>query len=106
FIAKRAVGGSAKDLELVVHPTALGLAFRFLVGAHVNLLFRRCRKSGHSLPLLALSPLPKPSAPHKLKSQLPKAKSCFLAGPLGFEPRQSAPKALDLPLVDGPVGDC
>src|SRR6266852_7795706 len=31
------------------------------------------------------------------------AKSCFLAGPLGFEPRQSAPKALDLPLVDGPV---
>jgi hypothetical protein len=27
----------------------------------------------------------------------------FLAGPLGFEPRQSAPKALDLPLVDGPV---
>src|ERR1035437_98782 len=25
----------------------------------------------------------------------------FLAGPLGFEPRQSAPKALDLPLVDG-----
>jgi hypothetical protein len=26
-----------------------------------------------------------------------------LAGPLGFEPRQSAPKALDLPLVDGPV---
>src|SRR5690242_13999437 len=33
------------------------------------------------------------------------AKSCFLAGPLGFEPRQSAPKALDLPLVDGPVID-
>src|SRR5208282_4403817 len=33
----------------------------------------------------------------------------FLAGPLGFEPRQSAPKALDLPLVDGPVkqsADC
>src|SRR6185437_8608542 len=30
--------------------------------------------------------------------------NCFLAGPLGFEPRQSAPKALDLPLVDGPVG--
>src|SRR5271155_3657193 len=29
--------------------------------------------------------------------------SVFLAGPLGFEPRQSAPKALDLPLVDGPV---
>ena len=27
----------------------------------------------------------------------------FLAGPLGFEPRQSAPKALDLPLVDGPA---
>jgi hypothetical protein len=27
----------------------------------------------------------------------------FLAGPLGFEPRQSAPKALDLPLVDGPI---
>src|ERR1700690_3961834 len=26
----------------------------------------------------------------------------YLAGPLGFEPRQSAPKALDLPLVDGP----
>src|SRR5215469_4350891 len=26
-----------------------------------------------------------------------------LAGPLGFEPRQSAPKALDLPLVDGPT---
>src|ERR1700745_3602989 len=31
------------------------------------------------------------------------AKSCFLAGALGFEPRQSAPKALDLPLVDGPA---
>jgi hypothetical protein len=30
--------------------------------------------------------------------------AAFLAGPLGFEPRQSAPKALDLPLVDGPVG--
>src|SRR5438445_10748614 len=29
--------------------------------------------------------------------------AAFLAGPLGFEPRQSAPKALDLPLVDGPV---
>src|ERR1035437_6428730 len=29
--------------------------------------------------------------------------TAFLAGPLGFEPRQSAPKALDLPLVDGPV---
>src|SRR5512146_2529226 len=28
---------------------------------------------------------------------------CFLAGRLGFEPRQSAPKALDLPLVDRPV---
>jgi hypothetical protein len=27
----------------------------------------------------------------------------FLAGRLGFEPRQSAPKALDLPLVDRPV---
>ena len=26
----------------------------------------------------------------------------FLAGRLGFEPRQSAPKALDLPLVDRP----
>src|ERR1700744_1824847 len=26
-----------------------------------------------------------------------------LAGRLGFEPRQSAPKALDLPLVDRPV---
>src|ERR1700756_5053774 len=26
-----------------------------------------------------------------------------MAGPLGFEPRQSAPKALDLPLVDGPI---
>src|ERR1700690_239718 len=32
-------------------------------------------------------------------------KTGFLAGPLGFEPRQSAPKALDLPLVDGPVHD-
>src|SRR5947208_3978355 len=32
-------------------------------------------------------------------------KLVFLAGPLGFEPRQSAPKALDLPLVDGPVCD-
>src|SRR6185312_298480 len=28
--------------------------------------------------------------------------SPFLAGRLGFEPRQSAPKALDLPLVDRP----
>ena len=27
----------------------------------------------------------------------------ILAGRLGFEPRQSAPKALDLPLVDRPV---
>src|ERR1051326_1817625 len=27
----------------------------------------------------------------------------FLAGPLGFEPRQSAPQALDLPLVGGPT---
>jgi hypothetical protein len=27
----------------------------------------------------------------------------FLVGRLGFEPRQSAPKALDLPLVDRPV---
>jgi hypothetical protein len=34
------------------------------------------------------------------------ARSWFLAGPLGFEPRQSAPKALDLPLVDGPVNQC
>jgi hypothetical protein len=33
-----------------------------------------------------------------------RTENCFLAGPLGFEPRQSAPKALDLPLVDGPVG--
>src|SRR6185312_14200405 len=29
-----------------------------------------------------------------------------LAGRLGFEPRQSAPKALDLPLVDRPVNLC
>ena len=32
-----------------------------------------------------------------------KQQTLYLAGPLGFEPRQSAPKALDLPLVDGPV---
>src|SRR5262249_36290825 len=34
-----------------------------------------------------------------------RAGACFasLAGRLGFEPRQSAPKALDLPLVDRPV---
>jgi hypothetical protein len=31
------------------------------------------------------------------------SQSQTLAGPLGFEPRQSAPKALDLPLVDGPT---
>ena len=30
----------------------------------------------------------------------------ILAGRLGFEPRQSAPKALDLPLVDRPVMRC
>ena len=29
-----------------------------------------------------------------------------LAGRLGFEPRQSAPKALDLPLVDRPIPNC
>src|SRR5215475_6957157 len=29
--------------------------------------------------------------------------TAFLAGRLGFEPRQSAPKALDLPLVDRPI---
>src|SRR5713226_3189943 len=33
----------------------------------------------------------------------PCSRQQHLAGPLGFEPRQSAPKALDLPLVDGPV---
>src|SRR6266404_5005950 len=37
----------------------------------------------------------------RAKNREPRA--AFLAGPLGFEPRQSAPKALDLPLVDGPV---
>src|SRR5208282_5430590 len=52
--------------------------------------------------LLAFSLWLEPT-PSIAKSQELKAKGGFLAGPLGFEPRQSAPKALDLPLVDGPV---
>src|SRR5947199_5224257 len=43
----------------------------------------------------------KPLLPAPAVGQRPT--TAFLAGPLGFEPRQSAPKALDLPLVDGPV---
>src|SRR5271156_1792276 len=41
--------------------------------------------------------------PSALRNREPATGNFFLAGPLGFEPRQSAPKALDLPLVDGPV---
>ena len=40
---------------------------------------------------------------HSIKLRELMADHPHLAGPLGFEPRQSAPKALDLPLVDGPV---
>ncbi len=47
LIAQRFVGRATEDLELIVHPSALGLALRFLVGAHLGLLFGRCRKSCH-----------------------------------------------------------
>src|SRR3954466_16413002 len=36
-------------------------------------------------------------------TRLPNYPMLYLAGRLGFEPRQSAPKALDLPLVDRPI---
>src|SRR5579871_2046210 len=45
----------------------------------------------------------KPSDPSLTGNWVLATENYFLAGPLGFEPRQSAPKALDLPLVDGPV---
>src|SRR6185369_18087292 len=51
LIAQRFVGRATEDLELVVHPGALGLALRFLVGVHLGLLFGRCRKSCHVLAL-------------------------------------------------------
>src|SRR5713226_6703406 len=38
----------------------------------------------------------------RLRTENWQLRTGYLAGPLGFEPRQSAPKALDLPLVDGP----
>src|SRR5690242_3665249 len=47
LIAQRFIGRATKYLELVVHPAALGLALRLLVGVHLGLLFGRCRKSCH-----------------------------------------------------------
>src|SRR5258708_15842648 len=43
------------------------------------------------------NPNPSPACLPRAESQQPT--TAFLAGPLGFEPRQSAPKALYLPLV-------
>ena len=60
LIAQRLIGRTAKDLELIVHPAALRLALRLFVGAHLGLLFGRCRKSCHGSfgsQLLALSKL-------------------------------------------------
>ena len=45
FIGQGRIGGAAEDLELVVRPRALGLAFRFLVRA--RLFFRARCDSGH-----------------------------------------------------------
>ena len=51
FVAQRFVSRATEDLELIVHPGALGLALRFLVGVHLGLLFGRCRKSSHRVSL-------------------------------------------------------
>src|SRR5208337_1892148 len=113
-IAERLVGGSTEDLESVVDPGALRLALRLLVRR--RLFFRgsffggRRRNCGHSFssqfPVLS-SQFWAPVS--RLRTENRELRPVFLAGPLGFEPRQSAPKALDLPLVDGPVkpsADC
>src|SRR5271165_1457470 len=44
-----------------------------------------------------------PALPHLLSTDHYSLSTRFLAGRPGFEPGQSAPKALDLPLVDRPV---
>src|SRR5271157_1579546 len=115
LIAERLVGGSAEDLKSVVDPGALWLAFRFFVRG--RLLFRgqffrgRRRNCAHSLSSqcsVASYQFSIPVLSLEIQCfywQLTTGgwQLLFLAGPLGFEPRQSAPKALDLPLVDGPV---
>src|SRR5690242_3308769 len=110
--AERFVGGAAKNLELVICTAALRLTLGLFVGAHLGLLFRRCRKSCHSRSrclvvrswsfVVGCRPLSS-WANKTANKQCQRPTAGFLAGPLGFEPRQSAPKALDLPLVDGPV---
>jgi hypothetical protein len=56
LVAERLIGGAAENLELFVHPHALGLAFGLLIAIGSREFFQllvgsRCRKSGHSLAL-------------------------------------------------------
>ena len=51
IICQPLIGGAAEDLEFVIHARALRLALRLLVGARVDLLIRRCRKSCHKFAL-------------------------------------------------------
>src|SRR4029077_19187785 len=108
LIAQRLIGRAAKDLQLFImtSPLRLALALRNLMlprrllvirARHRGLHFVSCRTSHSVSPCRHFF--------EQLGCLLP---SCsyllsILAGRLGFEPRQSAQKALDLPLVDRPV---
>src|SRR5438105_14941811 len=85
LVTQSLVRRAGKDLELVVAASALRLAF--ILRLHLYLL-RRCAYCGC----------------HKFSTQYFSCQCVGqnLAGRLRFEPRQSAPKALDSPLVDRP----
>src|SRR4029077_2043124 len=105
---------AAENLELLIGPRTL-LPLRLIVTHGRTLLLSlvgRRHQSSHGFVsgLLAFSSY-RFASQHRVCQRLLATRhwpltTAFLAGPLGFEPRQSAPKALDLPLVDGPVSHC
>src|ERR1700733_6853005 len=110
LLAERLVRGSREDFEPVIDPCALRLTFGFLVDSRLffrglfddRLFGSRGCNGGHSFS--SQFPVRSSQAWGSSVSLLRTEnwQLVHLAGPLGFEPRQSAPKALDLPLVDGP----
>src|SRR4051812_13262960 len=110
LLGERLIGGAAEDLQLVIVPRTLRLLllWLFLLARRLVLFGLMQRFVGRSRHVFLL-----PNKNQVLYFLGPRSTTVLLmlllrsnfklAGRLGFEPRQSAPKALDLPLVDRPV---
>ncbi len=90
---------------MLVHRARCGLDDKHICPTHIFLNLDVSFAVFESVARVAMEFAPKPrlfalscSSIFRIRTE-----KFVLAGPLGFEPRQSAPKALDLPLVDGPV---